>query len=289
MSSLPRRSLRTKRALTMMSDEALKFSIKLAKEAGALLLSYQKKIKTLKVGFKEKEGVFSKADTESEKLIKGKIQKKYPGHFILAEESSYKTEKDSFRKCRESPYSWIVDPLDGTSNYLNQFDYFSVCMALAHFGNPILGVVHRPTHNESFFSVKGGGAFFQKGEKIMKIPRSTNRKRVKDSLLITGFSTEKGRTLEEEFGLFKKISSNCRGVRRMGSAALDMCYVALGVFDGFWEASLSPWDVAASGIICLESNVRVTDFKGSPFSPFQKTFLAAREPFFGRLKRVLQS
>jgi myo-inositol-1(or 4)-monophosphatase len=269
------------------SEAVLKFTIKLAQDAGKLLLLYKSKIKNLKVDYKKLEGVFSKADLESEKLIIDRIKKKYPDHYILAEESAFKEfkgEKDGFKKFSSYPYSWIIDPLDGTSNFLNNFDYFSVCICLAIYGVPTVGVVYRPSNKDLFFAIKGKGATFHSNGKSTRLPKTSNKKSMKDSLLVTGFSSEKGQVYEEEFSLFKRMSSNSRGVRRLGSAALDMCYVANGVFDGFWESGLAPWDVSASGLICQEAGILVTDYNGRPFSPFSDNFLAARLPLYNELK-----
>lgn len=267
----------------------LEFTIKLAKDAGKLLLSHQKDVKKLKVDYKKMEGVFSKADLESEKLIISRIKKKFPDHYILAEESAYKEfkgGKDGFKKFRKYPFSWIIDPLDGTSNFLNQFDYYSVCICLAVYGVPAIGVVYRPSNKDLFFAIKGKGAFFLNRDGSNRIPKISNKKLINDSLLITGFSSEKGQVYEDEFRLFKKISSNTRGVRRLGSAALDMCYVAAGIFDGFWESGLAPWDVSASGLICQEAGVKVTNYAGKSFSPFSDNFLAARLPLYNQIKAL---
>ena len=168
-----------------------------------------------------------------------------------------------------------------------KLDYYSVCICLAIYGVPTVGVVYRPSNKDLFFSIKGQGSTYQNKGKSIRIPKVKNNKSMKDSLLITGFSTEKGQVSDEEFNLFKHISSNVRGVRRLGSAALDMCYVALGIFDGFWEGGLAPWDVSASGLICEEAGVKVTDYNGNPFSPFSDNFLVARQPFYNKLKAYL--
>ena len=268
----------------------LKFAIKMAKDAGKILLSYQKEIKKIKVNYKKSEGVFSKADLESEKLIVNRIKKKYLNHYILAEESAFKEfkgGKDGFEKFSSYEYSWIIDPLDGTSNFLNKFDYYSVCICLAHYGIPVVGVVYRPSNKDLFFSVKGQGTTFISGRKSIRLPKVSNKKLISDSLLVTGFSSEKGQVFDEEFSLFKKISTNARGVRRLGSAALDMCYVALGIFDAFWESGLAPWDVSASGLICQEAGVVVSDYNGRAFSPFSDNILVARAPFYDQLKALI--
>ena len=220
-------------------------------------------------------------------IIKG-IKKRFPDHFILAEESAYEEyrgEMSRYNFLKEKEWVWIIDPLDGTNNYLNGLDYFGVCISLAHFGEPVMGVVMRPSSGECFTAIKGKGSKiikfsedFSVRSSAQRIQVSRTKKKLKDSLLVTGFTTEKGEVFDQEFALFKKMVGKSRGIRRMGSAALDLCYVAKGVFDCFWERGLAAWDVSAAGIICQEAGIRVTDYEGQKFHPFQATILAAREP-----------
>ncbi|TDJ05335.1 MAG: inositol monophosphatase [Deltaproteobacteria bacterium] len=264
------------RMIKTMSDinlkDALDVSIQVSKKAGALLLKYQKRLGKLKTNYKEGQGVVSKADIASENFIIKSLLKKFPQTEVLGEESSFAQNITNYKDVKKNPYTWIIDPLDGTTNFLNGFDYYSVCISLAHFGEPILGVVYRPSNGDLFYALKGKGTRYNK--KLIK-PKSV-RKKLKDALLITGFSTEKGQVFGREFRIFKDLAIKSRGVRRLGSAALDMCYVAQGVFDGFWESNLAPWDVAASGVICLEAGIEVRNLKGENFSPFNKDFVAAR-------------
>lgn len=272
-------------------EAALNFSIELSQKAGKLLLKFQKKIGELKINYKESEGVASLADFESEKLIIKSILKSYPETQILAEESSFIANIKNFKEIEKYPYTWIIDPLDGTTNFLNNFDYYSVCISLAHFGKPILGVVYRPSNGDLFYATKGKGAWFKPlGQKRAKalIPMK-KKKYLKDALLITGFSSEKGQVFQKEFKIFKNLTGKCRGVRRLGSAALDMCYVSSGIFDGFWESKLAPWDVAASGLISMESGLTVKDLKGKDFTPFNDSFVVARAPLLKELLKALSN
>jgi len=147
-----------------MSDlnlkEALDFSIDISKKAGALLQKYQKRLGKLKTSYKEGQGVVSKADIASENLIIKALLKKFPQTKVLAEESSFAQNIKSFEDIKKNPYTWIIDPLDGTTNFLNNFDYFSVCISLAYFGKPILGVVYRPSNGDLFYAQEGKGARF---------------------------------------------------------------------------------------------------------------------------------
>lgn len=270
-------------------DEALKLALGLAQRSGDLLLKMQARLSSLKITTKVAQGIASNADTESEKIIMDGIRKKYPEHFILAEESAYeqfKGEMSRYQFLKEKEWVWVIDPLDGTNNFLNGLDYFGVCIALVHFGEPVVGVVLRPTNGECFYAIKGKGTrmvnLSKKGRSV-SLKKSANKKRLKDSLLVTGFTTEKGPVFEQEFTLFKNMVGTSRGIRRMGSAALDLCYVCKGMFDCFWERGLAAWDVAAAGLICQEAGVKVTDYSGQKFHPFQETIVAARSPLHSEI------
>lgn len=270
-------------------DEVLSLAMKLAGTAGKLLLKKQSHLSSLKITTKVAQGIASNADTESEKIIMDGIRKKYPDHFILAEESAYtefKGEMSRYQFLKEKEWVWIIDPLDGTNNFLNGLDYFGVCIALVHYGEPVVGVVLRPTNGECFYAVKGKGTKLVnlwKKSKALTIKQNSNKKTLKNSLLVTGFTTEKGPVFEQEFTLFKNMVGTSRGIRRMGSAALDLCYVCKGIFDCFWERGLAAWDVAAAGLICMEAGVKVTDYSGQKFHPFQETIVAARAPLHSEI------
>ncbi|WP_372651832.1 inositol monophosphatase [Halobacteriovorax sp.] len=270
--------------------DALKFSLELSYSAGKILLKHQTKLSSLEITSKQAQGVASTADLASEKFIIKEISKRYPTHDILAEESAYVQfgdAKDAYQVFKEREWTWVIDPLDGTNNYLNGLDYYAVCISLLHFGKPVLGVVYRPSNGDCYYASLYGESRFlntQKSLKSKKIYSNTNKKKLKEAMLSTGFVTEKGRCFDTEFEQFVQIMKKSRGIRRMGSAALDLCLVASGVFDGFWESGLAPWDMAAAGIICEQSGVKVTDYEGRAFQPFTNSIIAARTPFYRELK-----
>lgn len=279
----------------VLFPEVLNLSLKLAKESGKFLIKKQLSISTLKITTKEAQGIASNADTESEKMIIAGIKKNYPDHFILAEESAYEEfhgEMSRYEFLKNKEWVWIIDPLDGTNNFLNGLDYYGVCISLAHFGEPVVGVVLRPSNGECFYAIKGKGTkivnLFQRKSKVSIIKKFSNKKILKDCLMVTGFTTEKGPVFEDEFMLFKKMMGKSRGVRRMGSAALDLCYVTKGIFDCFWEKGLAAWDVSAAGLICQEAGVVVTDYAGQKFHPFQETIMAARAPIHAEILSIFQ-
>ncbi len=271
---------------TVVNKEALELSFVLAIKAAKFLLKKQKKIESLKITTKVAQGIASEADTESEKIIIAGIKKKYPDHFVLAEESAYKEyqgEMSRYNFLKEKEWVWVIDPLDGTNNYLNGLDYFGVCISLCNYGSPVVGLVLRPGTGECFYATQGSGTKivnftknFSVRSRPAKLGPGKTKKKLRDSLLVTGFTTEKGEIFEQEFALFKMMVGKSRGIRRMGSAALDLCYVAKGSFDCFWERGLAAWDVSAAGLICQEAGVLVTDYEGREFHPFQETIVAGR-------------
>ncbi|PIK14956.1 MAG: inositol monophosphatase [Halobacteriovorax sp. JY17] len=270
--------------------DALNFALDLSYSAGKILLKYQTKLSSLEITSKQAQGVASTADLASEKFIMKQISKKYPNHDILAEESAYAQfgdAKEAYQVFKEREWTWVIDPLDGTNNFLNGLDYYAICISLLHFGKPVLGVVYRPSNGDCYYASSFGESRFSnltKSPKSKKLFSKSNKKKLSEAMLSTGFVTEKGKCFDTEFDQFVQIMKKSRGIRRMGSAALDLCLVASGVFDGFWESGLAPWDMAAAGIICEQSGVKVTDFEGRPFQPFTASILAARPPFYKELK-----
>ena len=169
-------------------------------------------------------------------------------------------------------------------------DYFGVCICLSYKGEPLVGVVHRPSTHETYSAIKEKGAFLIKPDgKKRRLKLEKRRKKLKDSLLVTGFACEKGEVFNKEFTIFKTMMKNSRGIRRMGSAALDMCLVSQGIFDAFWERGLAPWDVAAAALILKEAGGVVTDYKGQVFNPFQETIVGSKSSIQKEVLEILNS
>lgn len=267
--------------------------IEVAEHTGLLLKKYYRQIDKLKISAKEAAGVVSIADKKSEEFILKKLKKIMPEIPFLAEEMTYEKHADSRKYMNqfiEKEYCWIIDPLDGTTNFLNGLDYFAICISLAFKGKPILGVVYNPITQDCFYAWKDGGAWYKNSiNKAKKLYKAKNQKSLREGLFVTGFATEKGKLFNQEFSQFRKMMDKTRGIRRMGSAALDLCHVAKGTFDGFWEYGLAPWDVAAAGCICIEAGVQVTDYEGQAFSPFQISILAVRKPLYSSFSQVFRS
>lgn len=217
----------------------------------------------------------TEADTASEKAIVETIRAAFPGHAILAEEGgTLAGDKDAI---------WVIDPLDGTTNFAHQLGLFSISIAFVLEGAPAVGVVLNPVSGELFTAVRSKGAELN-GRQI----RVSNSESVSESLLVTGFPYN----LKEIFGPLIERFSNClkasRGIRRLGSAAIDLCYLACGRFDGFWEQNLKPWDTAAGWIIATEAGAMVTDFSNQPFALESAEILATNGRIHGEMISLLK-
>ena len=205
------------------------------------------------IEFKGAVDIVTELDKRSEALIVGEIKKAFPDHGILAEESLEVASLSSRR--------WIIDPLDGTTNYAHGFPVFCVSIAFEEAGDVKFGVVYNPMLDEMFTAGKGAGAYLNGGRLAVSKVDSLNH-----SLLATGFPYDLRTSKDNNFDHFSNFSLKAQAIRRAGAAALDLSYTAAGRFDGFWEMKLKPWDVAAAALIVKEAGGAVTDFKGAPFS-----------------------
>jgi myo-inositol-1(or 4)-monophosphatase len=246
----------------------------IAREAGALLMHYFQK--HIKIEYKGDADLVTAADRASEALIRERIQQQFPGHDVLGEEQGLNDQG--------SDYRWYVDPLDGTTNFAHGYPVFCVSMALEdralehrelarrESGQPaqrIAGVVYDPTRDELFSAEQGKGAHLN-GAAI----HVSQAAQLKESLLATGFPSHK-RHKNPNIHFYHQITLRTHGVRRAGSAALDLCNVASGRFDGFWEFNLNPWDTAAGALIVEEAGGKVSRFDGSPFEIDSRETLAS--------------
>ncbi len=235
---------------------------KLALEAGAILREGYNKEHT--VHYKGTIDLVTEADHASEAFLLGEIKSRFPGGHILAEESG------SIQGSNED--LWYIDPLDGTVNYAHHIPIFCVSIGFSTNRQMTLGVVYDPMRNELFAAERGKGAFLN--SKRIQVSSITE---LEKSLLVTGFPYDTWDTELDNFKYFERLAKKTQGVRRLGSAALDACYVAAGRFDGFWEFKLKPWDVAAGGLIAKEAGGKVTaidgrdDFLSAPLSILAST------------------
>jgi myo-inositol-1(or 4)-monophosphatase len=230
-------------------------------EAGQLIK--EKFGKNLEIEFKTNElNLVTEADKASEKLITDFIKKKHPTHGILAEEGS------EFNTTAE--YLWVIDPLDGTTNFAHGLPIFSVSIGLQKNGETIAGVVNDINQNIIYAAELGAGA--AANDKKIKVSTNSN---IAHSMLVTGFPYDVKDNPDKAFERFITMIKSSRAVRRLGSAAIDFCYVAKGVFDGFWEVHLHPWDICAGKLIVEEAGGLVTDFNGNRIDIYSKRNLCS--------------
>jgi myo-inositol-1(or 4)-monophosphatase len=231
------------------TEEFLSTAIRAARLSGKIILTNLGKISPKDVLHKQASDFVTRVDREAEEAAIETIRKRFPHHLFLAEESLKETETDQYR--------WIIDPLDGTTNFIHQYPVFSVSVALEYKGQIILGVILDPLKNELFVAQKGKGAFLN--ERRAGI---SGIKKMKDSLITTGFPFRQKGMIDVYLRLFKEVFERVSDLRRAGSAALDLAYLACGRCEGFFEIGLSPWDVAAGSILIKEAGGVITDFGG---------------------------
>ncbi len=252
--------------------EYLAFAIELARAGGEVLKHYMTREK--QVELKSRANLVTIADKESEAVIIQRINGRYPNHAVLAEESGASGSGDG---------KWIIDPLDGTTNFAHQYPFFCVSVAFEQRGEILCGAVYDPLRDEMFSAARGAGAFVN-GQPI----RVSDIDKVASALIMTGFPYGVREKIDIAMSQFRAFIIESQAVRRGGSAALDMCYVAIGRCDGFWEMDLHPWDTAAAQVILEEAGGRITDFSGNPFSPYMKQILASNGKIHQEMSAVLQ-
>lgn len=229
-----------------------------------VLLDYFGRVKDVQEKFQA--GLVSEADKTSEKVIESYLKTHFPSFDFLGEESA---PEDLVKKSQSDRPQWVLDPLDGTTNYIYGFPVFAVSLALQYKGQVLLGVVDAPLLGKVYCGWKGGGSYCN-GQKL----RVSDCGQINKSLLATGFFSEVEEELNQQLRIFEKAIRKARAIRRAGSAALDLCWVASGVFDGYWEKNLKPWDVAAGLLIVQEAGGVITDFKGQPYNLFKDSIVA---------------
>jgi myo-inositol-1(or 4)-monophosphatase len=246
----------------------------LALEAGAALK--EELGRTRRVEYKGEIDLVTDADKLAEKILIDGLKGSFPDHSVLAEESGA-------HKVEGATHLWIVDPLDGTTNYAHRYPFFCVSIALEMKGKLTLAVVYDPMLDEIFTAVEGEGAFLN-GHPI----KVTDERDLSRSFLSTGFPYDLRETEQDNLAQFLRFMKETQAVRRDGSAVLDLCYVACGRFDGFWEMKLSPWDIAAGALVAEEAGGSVTNFSGGPLDIYSGEIVASNgkihEQMLGLLK-----
>jgi myo-inositol-1(or 4)-monophosphatase len=252
---------------TITKTDVITAAAQIAREAGALLMEHFRQ--HVKIEYKGEADLVTIADRKSETLIRQRLREHWPSHDILGEEGGLQDTG--------SDYRWYVDPLDGTTNFAHGFPVFCVSMALEYRGRRIAGVIYDPTRDELFAAEQGSGAYLN--DERIRVSQTTN---LAECLLATGYPSHK-RHKNPNIYFYHQITLRTHGVRRAGSAALDLCYVAAGRLDGFWEFNLNPWDTAAGVLLVEEAGGRVTDFQGEAFQINSRETLASN----GKLHQAL--
>jgi myo-inositol-1(or 4)-monophosphatase len=253
--------------------DLLAFAEELARGAGDILRRSYGRQQT--IHFKGEINLVTDVDRESEEHILGRIREAYPDHGVLSEESP---ELPS-----PSPYRWIVDPLDGTTNYAHGYPCFCVSVGVEHAGTVVAGAVYDPLLDELFTASPGTGAF-RNGERIFV----SKTRELRKSLLATGFAYDVKTSSDNNFDYFRAFVLTGQAIRRDGSAALDLCYLACGRFDGFWELKLKPWDTAAGLLILREAGGVASRLDGEPYDIHQPDLLASNALIHGQMVEVLR-
>lgn len=257
----------------LTKSDLLEDAVRISHLTGKLLID--RLLTDFSVDHKGEVDLVTEMDRLAQNLIAQEILLKYPGHGILAEEDLDIQGSDGFL--------WIVDPLDGTTNYAHRFPVFSISIAVVHSNDVLCGVVYNPVSAEMFKAIKGEGASLN-AHPI----RVSETSRLNDSLLGTGFPYNIRETVHTNLDHFKEFALRTQGIRLCGSAALDLCFVACGRLDGFWELDLKPWDIAAGALIVREAGGITTDFEGSKLETDGSRVLASNGHLHSRMMEVLK-
>ena len=252
--------------------DILAFTMGLTRRVGNTI--YRSAHKKKRISYKGAVDLVTQFDRRSQDMIVRALVRQYPTYGILSEENVSRNTT-AICKC-------IVDPLDGTTNFAHGLPIWTLSVALEQEGNVVLGVVYDPTRREMFYALKGGGAFLNK-QRI----RVSHVKELNAALLVTGFPYDIRKSRNNNLDHFSNFAVRAQAVRRLGSAALDLCYTACGRFDGYWEIKLSPWDQAAGSLILQEAGGKVTDFQNRPFNIYGNQVLGTNGHIHSQMLKVL--
>jgi myo-inositol-1(or 4)-monophosphatase len=254
----------------------LNIAIKAARSAGSIINRAALDLDLLKVGSKGPNDYVTEVDQAAERVIIETLLEAYPGHGILAEESGRE------HGAQHSEYVWIIDPLDGTTNFIHGLPTYAVSIALAFRGQVQQAVVFDPARNDLFYASKGKGAFLN--DRRLRVSKRT---RLSDSLVGTGFPFRKGDNFKRYMKMFEEMMIATAGLRRPGAAALDLCYVAAGWYDGFFETGLNPWDIAAGSLMVTEAGGLIGNFTGEADFLYQREVVAGNPKVYAQMVPIL--
>ena len=251
-------------------------AVKAARRAGSVINRGARDLDLLTVTTKGPKDFVSEVDHAAEAAIVETLHATYPDHAILAEEGTAKGANAA------AEHVWIIDPLDGTTNFLHVFPQYCVSIALQHKGQITQAVIYDPVRNDLFTATRGRGAFLN--DRRMRVSR---RQHLKESLIGTGFPYRHGEHVDTYMRMMRTMTVEAAGIRRPGAAALDLAYVAAGYYDGFWEVGLNPWDVAAGSLLIVEAGGLVGDLSGEPDHLYGGQIIAANPRVFAQMVKLL--
>ncbi|MCL5880153.1 MAG: inositol monophosphatase [Deltaproteobacteria bacterium] len=254
-------------------EKFLDFAISLAKDCGKIISKSFRKTHSIK--YKGPVDIVTEVDIASQHLATSRIKKAFPHHSILAEEENTLISNGT-------KFKWIIDPLDGTTNYAHGVPIFCFSVALEVDSEIVLGCAYNPVLKELFYAYEGHGAYFN--GKQVNVSKSDCFEK---SLLSTGFPYDKKTNPDNNFDHFRDISISVRGIRRLGSAVLDLCYTAAGFLDGYWELNLNPWDMASGSLMVKEAGGAVSDFCKKPLNIYNRRILASNGLIHDELSKIL--
>ena len=257
----------------------LNIAVKAARRAGQIINRASMDVGHLKISVKQQSDFVTEVDRAAEAAIIDTLREAYPQHAILAEESGATAGNKG-----DSEYQWIIDPLDGTTNFIHGFPQYAVSIGLAQKGSMAHAVVYDPTRNELFTASKGGGAFLN--DKRLRVSK---RDKLAEALIGTGFPYRMFDHIEAYLAIFREMAQKSAGLRRPGAAALDLAYVAAGRLDGFWEFGLSPWDMAAGSLLIAEAGGLVGDLAGESAYLATGNIIAGNPKIFSQLLQIISA
>jgi myo-inositol-1(or 4)-monophosphatase len=262
-----------------LTEEFLSVALAAAADAGAVLRRAWRENKSIE--YKGAVDLVTSTDREVEELVTTALQRAFPEHLVIGEEAA---SGKPIPRPPDDQFAWFVDPLDGTTNFAHSFPQFAVSIGLAKGPDLVLGVVHDPIRGETFEASSGRGARLN-GEEI----RVSQTAALGEALIGTGFPYDRRERIDFYLGFLKRFILRTHGVRRVGSAALDLCHLACGRLDGFWEWKLSPWDTAAGAVILREAGGTISDFTGASFDHYGEQTLASNARIHDEMIEVLRT
>jgi myo-inositol-1(or 4)-monophosphatase len=251
------------------------------RRAGSLVARHIGRQKKIRFKGKSTINLVTWVDSAAERLIVMTLQKRFPQHDFLTEESPPIEQG--------SPYRWIIDPLDGTTNYAHDFPQVGISIGLEYNGRVLLGGILDPFRRELFWAQRGQGAFLKAAGRSAQRLRVSRTKTLEESILMTGFPYDRRERVDLYLSYVRAFMQRIQGIRRLGAAALDLCWVACGRIDGYWEWRLKPWDVAAGALIVEEAGGTLSDFSGRPFSIYGEQTLATNGRVHREMLKVMRT